>query len=154
MTTKNEAFQAKTQLRNTLRTKRLTTLQKYNFFRHRKEKISFELFKKTYFRLDDMMKILFMDTVVSSDISVNEKMQVLEKHNLVTAYKEHVLKHLNILLFTRNPISIYYSCKHTNPLVLDSVEKYFNSIGSYSKKSLKSMQSTRVKTLYSFLLSF
>ncbi len=59
MYTQFEANQAKRDLSNTLKTKRLTTLQKYNHFRFKKDKITFNQFKINFVSIDNKIKSIY-----------------------------------------------------------------------------------------------
>ncbi len=80
MATQNELNQAKASLKNTLQTKRLTTLQKYNHFRFKKEKKSFESFKKTFLRLNNIIVSLFHADINNSNLSDSEKLELTKNH--------------------------------------------------------------------------
>jgi len=101
MTTQNELTRSKRHLKNTLRMKRLSTLQRYNFLRHKNEKISFDLFLKNFTRLNNMILSTFEADVNDSSLSDSEKVELTKNHKplSIETKKNTDLKYLFAFLY-------------------------------------------------------
>ncbi len=92
MTTQNELTRSKRHLKNTLRMKRLSTLQQYNFLRHKNEKISFDLFLKNFTRLNNKHLSVFETDVNDSSLFDSEKVELTKNHKPITVTKSEEKK--------------------------------------------------------------